>query len=87
MAGAPRAGAAEVPAAITSPICPADTSPAATPAMDATALLLQKVLLYGVLPLWMLAGFGDWLCHRVEHIEHTAGTKESALHWAMLAEL
>jgi hypothetical protein len=55
--------------------------------MDATAMLLQKVLLYGVLPLWMLAGFGDWLCHRVEHIEHTAGAKESALHWAMLAEL
>jgi len=55
--------------------------------MDATAVLLQKLLLYGVLPMWMLAGFGDWLCHRVQRIEHTAGLKESALHWAMLVEL
>jgi hypothetical protein len=55
--------------------------------MDPTAVLLQKVLLYGVLPLWMLAGFGDWLCHRVQHIERSAGLEESLLHWAMLAEL
>ena len=55
--------------------------------MDATASLLQQLLLYGVLPLWMLAGFGDWLCHRVQRIEHTAGVQESSLHWAMLSEL
>ena len=55
--------------------------------MDATAELLQRLLLYAVLPLWMLAGFGDWLCHRVQHIENSAGVKESALHWLMLAEL
>jgi hypothetical protein len=55
--------------------------------MDATAVLLQKLLLYGVLPLWMMAGFGDWLCHRVQRIEYTAGLEESALHWAMLVEL
>jgi hypothetical protein len=55
--------------------------------MDATAALLQQLLLCGVLPLWLLAGFGDWLCHRVQHIETSAGLGESMLHWLMLAEL
>jgi hypothetical protein len=32
------------------------------------------------LPLWLLAGFGDWLCHRHSQIQHTAGPRESALH-------
>jgi hypothetical protein len=56
-------------------------------APDATAAVLQALLLYAVLPLWMLAGFGDWLCHRVQRIEHTTGTKESLLHLALIAEL
>lgn len=56
-------------------------------APDATAQLLQHLLLVVLLPLWMLAGFADWLCHRVQRIEHSAGVKESALHLLMLAEL
>ena len=54
---------------------------------DPTAVALEAVLLYGVLPLWLLAGFGDWLCHRVQRIEHSTGLKESLLHLAMIAEL
>ncbi len=55
--------------------------------MDATARTLQQVLLYGLLPLWILTGAGDWWMHRRERIEHTAGVKESALHILMMVEL
>lgn len=55
--------------------------------MDDTAAVLQWLLLAVLLPMWMLAGFADWLCHRVQRIEHTAGTPESLLHWLLLAEL
>lgn len=55
--------------------------------MDMTAVLLQQLLLWGVLPLWLLAGFGDWMCHRAYRIEHDAGTRESLLHWLMLLEM
>jgi hypothetical protein len=37
-------------------------------------------LLYLTLPLWLVAGFGDWLCHRRSQIQRTAGPRESALH-------
>ena len=56
-------------------------------APDATALIVQQLLLYLLLPVWLVAGFGDWLCHRLQRIEHTTGLKESLLHLAMLAEL
>jgi len=49
--------------------------------------LLELVLLYLILPMWLLAGFADALCHRVLHIERSAGWRESALHWLMLSEL
>ena len=49
--------------------------------------LLQNVLMYVLVPVWMAAGFGDWICHRVLKMEHTAGLKESLLHLLMLAEL
>lgn len=55
--------------------------------MDATAATLQQVLLFGLLPLWVLTGAGDWWMHRRERIEHTAGVKESALHFLMMLEL
>jgi hypothetical protein len=38
------------------------------------------LLLYAVLPVWILAGFADYLCHRATHIEATSGTPESFLH-------
>ena len=37
-------------------------------------------LLAITLPLWLLAGFGDWLCHRRTSIQRTAGARESAFH-------
>lgn len=55
--------------------------------LDPTAQVLQQVLLYLLLPVWLLAGFGDWLCHRLQRIEHSTGLKESLIHVLMLAEL
>jgi hypothetical protein len=48
---------------------------------------IWDVLMYLVLPLWVLAGFADYCCHRATDIEHATGTKESALHWLMLGEV
>jgi hypothetical protein len=45
------------------------------------ALLLQ-ILLWGALPLWILAGGVDWLRHRHSHIEVTSGAREAGLHVA-----
>jgi hypothetical protein len=45
------------------------------------------ILMYFVLPVWVLAGFVDYCCHRASHIEHANGARESALHWLMLAEV
>ena len=45
------------------------------------------ILLYFILPLWLLAGCADWLCHRASHIERTTGAKESLLHLLMFSEL
>ena len=46
--------------------------------MNLRALLVG--LLFLTLPLWLLAGFGDWLCHRRSSIHRTSGPRESALH-------
>jgi hypothetical protein len=45
------------------------------------------ILLYFLMPLWLLAGVADWLCHRSAHIEANAGVKESVLHLLMFAEV
>jgi hypothetical protein len=45
------------------------------------------ILMYFILPLWLMAGFADWLCHRASHIETTSGAKESVFHLIMLAEM
>jgi hypothetical protein len=47
----------------------------------------QDVLMYFVLPLWLAAGFADYLCHRASHIESTSGPKESLLHLLQLSEM
>jgi hypothetical protein len=52
--------------------------------MDSTALHL---LLAIVLPLWLAAGFGDYLCHRATRIEATSGWRESALHAVQMVEV
>ena len=42
--------------------------------------LVAALLLYGVFPLWLLAGLGDYVSHRMTVIAQTSGTAESALH-------
>lgn len=46
----------------------------------------RRLLLYAVLPLWMGAGLADWWMHRRTDIEHTSGTRESAIHALMMTE-
>jgi hypothetical protein len=46
-----------------------------------------NLLVYIVLPFWVLAGFADYLCHRASGIEHATGARESLIHWLMLAEV
>jgi len=53
--------------------------------MDPTAA--QLILMYFVLPVWLMAGFADYLCHRAAHIESTSGPKESLLHLLQFAEM
>lgn len=45
------------------------------------------ILMYFVLPIWLLVGFADWLCHRATHIETTTGAKESLIHLLMFGEV
>jgi hypothetical protein len=47
----------------------------------------QFMLMYFVLPLWLLAGLADYVCHRASDIEHTSGAKESLLHLLLFAEM
>lgn len=42
--------------------------------------LLETLLLWGIYPLWLLAGAVDYLCHRRTDIEHTSGSGESWFH-------
>jgi hypothetical protein len=47
----------------------------------------QTIVLYFVVPVWLIAGFADWLCHRRSHIEATSGARESMLHLLLLVEM
>lgn len=48
-----------------------------------TNQLLINIILYVFLPLWGIAGFADWCCHRATKIEHTSGLRETAVHSLM----
>jgi hypothetical protein len=52
-----------------------------------TAEVTRNVLMYFILPLWLAAGFADYLCHRAAHIERTSGVKESLLHLLQFGEI
>jgi hypothetical protein len=52
-----------------------------------TGQILRDLLMYFVLPVWLAAGFADYLCHRASHIERTSGWKESLLHLLQFAEM
>jgi hypothetical protein len=51
------------------------------------AELTRNVLMYFILPLWLAAGFADYLCHRATNIAETSGWKESLLHLLQFAEI
>ncbi len=51
--------------------------------MIETQELLVNLLLFVLLPIWGIAGFADWLCHRATRIETNSGLKESLLHSVM----
>jgi hypothetical protein len=46
----------------------------------------QRLLIGGVMPLWLGAGLADWNLHRRTRIEETAGPRESLIHHLMFAE-
>lgn len=50
-----------------------------------TDALLQQFLMYIVVPVWLLAGLGDYFCHRAAHIERTSGVAETLLHLLQFA--
>jgi len=47
----------------------------------------RLILIYLVFPLWVLAGFADWACHRRTGIALTSGLKENLLHLLMFGEI
>lgn len=49
--------------------------------------VLRSMLMYFLLPLWLAAGFADYLCHRATNIATTSGPKESLLHLLQFAEM
>jgi hypothetical protein len=49
--------------------------------------LLINLILFGLLPLWGIAGFVDWCCHRATRVEITSGLKESLIHSLMGIQL
>jgi hypothetical protein len=44
-------------------------------------------LVYFVLPVWLAAGFADYLCHRAAAIEVTSGWRESLLQLLQLGKM
>jgi hypothetical protein len=52
-----------------------------------TDLALRRVLLYGILPFWIVPGLADWCWHRKTHIETTSGTHESMTHAIMMGSI
>ena len=55
--------------------------------MANTSHLLVNLILSGLLPLWGIAGFIDWCCHRATRVESTSGLKESLIHSLMGVQL
>ncbi len=49
--------------------------------------VVQGILLYFALPLWVLVGAADALCHKICRIELTTGPLETVIHLLMAAEI
>lgn len=52
-----------------------------------TELAIDNFFGYVLFPIWLSAGFADWLFHRRTRIERTSGVRESVLHALMIAEM
>ncbi|CAG2135150.1 hypothetical protein LMG19282_01037 [Cupriavidus campinensis] len=48
---------------------------------------VRLILMYGLIPLWILAGLGDWWFHRRQRIEINAGVRESVMHSLMMVQV
>ena len=49
---------------------------------------IWDLLVYAVLPLWVFAGFLDYLCHRIsDRVGKGVLPQEALIHWSMLAEV
>ena len=79
-----------------SPRCRARTrtgTPCRSPGTNLHLVLMScdvpsvTILMYFVLPVWFIAGFADWICHRATSIETASGVKESAIHALMMTEI
>ena len=55
------------------------------PMSDHTIFGAAVILMFVVLPLWVVAGLMDYFCHRATSIETTSGPQESALHLLQLS--
>jgi hypothetical protein len=44
--------------------------------------LIEHFLVYGLYPVWLLAGAADYVCHRRSDMAHTSGLVEARLHVA-----
>jgi hypothetical protein len=51
--------------------------------MNETDEALVTLILYVILPIWGIAGYVDWYCHKRSKIESTSGTFESVMHSVM----
>jgi hypothetical protein len=49
--------------------------------------LLIALLQFGLFPVWIIAGFADYCCHRMTRIEHTTGLAEAGLHASLVLVL
>jgi hypothetical protein len=49
--------------------------------------VVRFILMYFILPLWLLAGLADYFCHRASRIEATSGPRESLLHLLQFGEM
>jgi hypothetical protein len=46
-----------------------------------------RYLMYGLLPAWTVPAAADWIMHRRTRIQDNAGTRESLIHFLMMAEV
>lgn len=47
----------------------------------------QLILMYAVFPVWVAAGFADWVCHRRTSIATTGGLPENIFHWLLFGQI